>query len=220
MKSFFTLFVFISLLPVSVLGQQAHSGSAALNSSEEVSEILDSVSQSDIRENEDLRQTNLNRRTTGYMSRTGFDILLAPGSRSSASARFYTVHGHHFTPSFSVGIGLGYTPYNDPLTLVPFFIDMTYRIMQENASPFLFLKAGYNFSIQHDEELVIDNHTGGVLLNPGAGIEFNLSSGFGLFINAGYSIDHSAYEIESWGNRTVVTDLSFRRLSFGAGIVF
>lgn len=220
MKSFLILLAFSIVIPCTVLGQQFHSGTVVQNNNRAKLDSIPTASQSVILKNDNLLQSTPKRQTTGYMSRTGFDILPAPGSSSSASLRIYTVHGHRFTPSLSVGLGLGYTPYNDPLTLVPFFIDMTFRIIQENASPFLFLKAGYNFSIQHDEELVIDDHTGGLLLNPGAGIEFNLSSGFALFINAGYSIDHSAYEFESWGNQTVVTDLSFRRLSFGAGIVF
>lgn len=220
MKSFLILLAFMIVVPCTVLGQQFYPETVAQNSYRAELDSMRSAVQSATRENDKLLQSTPKRQTTGYMSRTGFDILPAPGSSSSASARIYTVHGHRFSPSLSIGLGLGYTPYNDPLTLVPFFIDMTYRILQENASPYLFLKAGYNFSINHDEELLIDDHTGGLLLNPGAGIEFNLSSGFGFFINAGYSIDHSAYEFESWGNQTVVTDLSFRRLSFGAGIFF
>lgn len=220
MKSIIFLLACFILMPSSVQGQQFYHEPVTLISGDELPDFRYTAEQTVSDDIENLQKSDRNRQTTGYMSRTGFDVLPSPSSSSSASARIYTVHGHRFTPSLSVGLGLGFTPYNDPLTLIPFFIDMTYRILQENASPYLFLKAGYNFSIQHDEALLIDDHTGGLLLNPGVGIEFNLSSGFGLFLNAGYNIDHSAYEFESWGNQTVVTDLSFQRLSLGAGIVF
>lgn len=221
MKFCLPLLTFFILLPCIVQGQQFDLEKTVLpNVYTELSDIRLSTDPFVDIESEKSQKSVQNSRSAGYTSRTGIEILPAPGSSSSTSARIYTVHGHRFTPSLSVGLGLGYTPYNDPLTLVPVFIDMTYRILQENASPFLFLKAGYNFSIQHDEELLMDDHTGGLLLNPGVGIEFNLTSGFGFYLNAGYNIDHSTYEFESWGNQTVVTDLSFRRIAFGVGVVF
>ena len=63
----------------------------------------------------------------------------------------------------------------------------------------------------------MDSHRGGLLLHPGAGLEFPLSDQFDLYLHAGYSIDNMSYEFESWGDRIVTNDLSFRRLAFGVG---
>jgi len=160
-------------------------------------------------------ESNQNR--TGYFLQTGLDILPSPGSGSDRTARIYLVNGHRFTPNTSVGVGIGYTPYNDPLTLIPFFFDFNYRVFKVGISPVLFLRTGYNFAVKYDESLFMDDFTGGLLFHPGVGLEFPLSSEFDLYFNAGYNIDNSSYQFESWGNRTVVNDLSFRRLSFGLG---
>ena len=154
---------------------------------------------------------------TGYFLQSGLDILPSPGSGSEMTARIYFVIGHRFTPRLSVGIGIGFTPYNDPLSLVPFFFDFNYRLNEEGISPVLFLRTGYNFSTHKDESLFLDNHSGGLLLHPGFGLEFPVSASFDLYLNTGYNIDNSSYEFESWGNRIVTNDLSFRRLSVGFG---
>lgn len=154
---------------------------------------------------------------TGYFLQSGTDILSSPGSGSSATARIFFVNGHRFTPKTSVGVALGFTPYDDPLSLIPFFFDFNYRFKEDGISPVLFIRAGYNFSIKNDESFQLDDHTGGLLLHPGLGLEFPLSSQFDIYLNAGYSIDNSSYEFESWGNRVVTNDLSFRRFSIGAG---
>ncbi|MEX0660391.1 MAG: hypothetical protein WEA58_10950 [Balneolaceae bacterium] len=153
---------------------------------------------------------------SGYFNRTGFDILRA----DDTTVRFYMVNGYRFTPQFSVGAGIGITPYNDPLTLIPFFIDFNLQLLEANTSPYIFLKTGYNFSLHHDEDAGIDDHTGGLLFNPGAGIQFNLRKGFGWYINAGYNIDNSYFEFDTWGPQTVENDLSFRRVNVGLGLSF
>lgn len=154
---------------------------------------------------------------SGYINRSGFEFMRANGN---STARFYMINGYRFTPRFSAGIGFGITPYNDPLTLVPLFIDLNLRFLKANASPYLFVKAGYNFSVHYDDDVQIDRHSGGLLFNPGVGLQFDLSSNFGWYINAGYNIDNSYYAFEWWGTQTVENDLSFRRVNFGLGLSF
>jgi len=136
-------------------------------------------------------ESNQNR--TGYFLQTGLDILPSPGSGSDRTARLYFVNGHRFTPNTSVGVGIGFTPYNDPLSLIPFFFDFNYRVSREGISPVLFIRTGYNFAVKHDDSLVMDDYTGGLLLHPGVGFEIPVSSQFDLYLNAGYNIDNSSY---------------------------
>ena len=157
--------------------------------------------------------------TSGYMNRSGIELL---GGTGSPTLRFATIHGLHFSPHISAGLGVGLSPYNDPLNLIPFFANFNYRLLKANTSPYLFLKAGYNFSMNaaEDDFATLNSHTGGLLFNPGAGIDFNFSSGFGWYIQAGYNIDESSYEFDGWGNEVVRTDLSYRRVSIGMGLTF
>lgn len=154
---------------------------------------------------------------TGYFLQSGTDILLSAGSGSHTTARIFFVNGHRFTPRTSVGIGLGFTPYGDPLSLIPFFFDYSHRFFTEGITPALFARAGYNFSVKSDDSVIMDNHSGGFLLHLGAGLEFPLSTGLDLYLNAGYSIDNSNYQFDSWGDMVVTNDLSFRRLALGFG---
>lgn len=165
----------------------------------------------------ELVPAQLHFKVTGYMNRSGVEIM---NSDNGSSPRFYMVNGHQFNSRFGAGFGIGVTPYNDPLTLIPFFVDMNFRFLAANSSPYVFLKAGYNFSVHHDKDVQIDDHSGGLLFNPGLGLQFNLRSGLGWFLNVGYNIDNSSYEFQTWGPQTVETDLSFRRVNFGLGLAF
>jgi len=153
----------------------------------------------------------------GYMNRTGMEFLHSYGG---STFRFTMVNGYRFNSHFSAGIGFGITPYNDPLTLVPVFLDLKMRFLKTDSSPYLFLKAGYNFSVHYDDDVELQDHKGGLLFNPGVGLHFIRSSGVGLYFQAGYNIDNSYYEFEGWWPQTVENELSFRRLSVGMGLSF
>jgi hypothetical protein len=127
------------------------------------------------------------------------------------------VNGHRFTPQTSVGVGIGFTPYNTPLSLIPFFFDFNYRLIKQGISPILFIRAGYNFTVKGDDSFLMDSHTGGLLLHPGIGLEIPIAEQFGLYVSAGYNIDNSSYVFETWGNRTVINDLSYRRVALSIG---
>lgn len=158
-----------------------------------------------------------NVKETGYINRTGFEVLHSYGG---TTLRFTMVNGYRFNSHLSGGIGFGITPYNDPLTLVPVFLDFKLRFLKANSSPYLFLKTGFNLSVHHDDDMELQDHRGGLLFNPGVGLHFIRSSGSGWYIQAGYNIDNSTYEFEGWGPQTVQNELSFRRLSVGIGLSF
>jgi len=154
---------------------------------------------------------------TGYFLQSGIDILPSAGPGSSTTPRVLIVNGHRFTPQTSVGVGIGFTPYNTPLSLIPFFFDFNYRLIKQGISPILFIRAGYNFTVKGDDSFLMDSHTGGLLLHPGIGLEIPIAEQFGLYVSAGYNIDNSSYVFETWGNRTVINDLSYRRVALSIG---
>ncbi|MEX0719865.1 MAG: hypothetical protein WD059_04295 [Balneolaceae bacterium] len=158
---------------------------------------------------------------TGYVNYTGLDIL--PGDVNSTTLRYQMVNGYQFSPVFSAGIGIGFTAYNDPLNAIPLFIDLRLKFLKANTSPFVFLKTGYNFSLSPDMEetqFPIEDHSGGFLINPGLGIQFDNREGVGWYFNAGFNNDTFTYEQQEWNGRILETELSYKRIHFGFGLVF
>ncbi|MEX2347370.1 MAG: hypothetical protein WD604_17230 [Balneolaceae bacterium] len=156
-------------------------------------------------------------KTSGYINHTGVDFLSGPGT---TTVRFQMMNGYRFSPRFAAGIGAGYIPYNDPLGLIPVYLDLSYKLTEANAAPYLFLKTGYSFSVHSEERYPVEDHRGGWLLNPGMGIEFNLSGGFRWYLNAGYNLNKAHFNEEGWGNEIIENELSYRRAMFGLGFSF
>lgn len=158
-------------------------------------------------------------KTSGYFNHTGMDML---PSQDGTTVRFQMVNGYQFQPKFSLGLGIAFVPYNDPLGLIPVFVDGRYKFREANTTPFIFGRIGYSFSILSDEDTPwsIENHRGGLVLNPGMGIEFHTSTGFGWYLTAGLNLDNSRFEQERWDGRIVETTIDYRRVQFGFGLLF
>lgn len=153
----------------------------------------------------------------GYYNRTGVDLLAGSGT---TTPNFYTVNGYRFHPQFAIGFGVGLTPYNDPLALVPVFLDVQVGLTKRSVMPFLFLQAGHNFTIDTDDHQNVESHRGGRTFTPGAGIQFNTSDGPGWYLMVGYTTDRASYSQRGWGGQDIENDLTFRRTSFGIGLAF
>ncbi|REL24803.1 hypothetical protein DYD21_16715 [Rhodohalobacter sp. SW132] len=154
---------------------------------------------------------------SGFFNRTGSDLLF---SSDHSTARFYTINGYRFTPFVSAGLGIGYVPYNDPLGLIPIFTDLTVIFQDGDVSPYMFFRMGYTRSIKSDSDVVMDNHNGGLIVNPGLGLQFKTSRSWGFYLNVGYNRDRSAHQFDSWGGRTVENSHTYQRINLGMGFVF
>lgn len=154
---------------------------------------------------------------SGYMNQTGIDIL---HGRGRTSVRFQMVNGYQFTPRVSAGFGISLVPYSDPLNLVPFYLDFKVKFLEANTTPFVFLKSGYSISLLSETDIPVESHSGGLMLNPGIGIQFDTGSGFGWYFNAGYNMDHATFDEELWDGRTLENDITYRRVLFGMGVTF
>lgn len=155
--------------------------------------------------------------SSGYINQIGIDFL---AGTSTTTPVFQMVNGYQFNPRFSAGVGIGYIPYNDPLALIPFYLDFNYAMKESNTAPFLFLKAGYNISVHTNDDYQLDGHRGGWMFSPGIGIDFRTDDGFQWFLNAGYNVNKARFDQEGWGGETMETDLTFKRVMFGLGFSF
>jgi hypothetical protein len=154
----------------------------------------------------------------GYVNYTGLEIL--SGDQGSNAMRYQMVNGYQFTPLFSAGLGIGFVNYHDPLNTIPVFADARFKLLKSNTAPFIFLKGGYNFSVNPNEEYPIEDHSGGLMLNAGIGIQFEINENVGWYFNAGYNIDKMEYEEEGFGGRSLKTSLVYKRIHFGFGLAF
>lgn len=148
---------------------------------------------------------------------TGLDVL---HSDERTSLRIQFAYLHKIAPKFSAGLGSGYTHYDDPLSLIPVFINLKLDLHRGNIIPFLFLKSGYSFSILTDKNFDVDDHEGGWLFNPGVGIQFATKSDVSLYINTGFNLNHSQFKNEVFGNSTATNKITYKRLLVGVGLIF
>lgn len=159
----------------------------------------------------------LEQRKGGYVLNMGLDML--PG-QSTASPRLWVVNGFQFNRKVSAGLGVGFTYYNDPLSLLPLFIDFKYQFPAESIRPFFFLKSGYNISLLTDRDAAVNSHSGGLLLNPGLGLHFETSGNIAWHISAGYNFDRATYFEPADNFRSIENNQSYDRFTLGIGLTF
>lgn len=65
----------------------------------------------------------------------GFDVL--PGD-NVVSQRLKVISRYQISSEFSAGLGTAFIYYNDPLSLLPVFVDLKYELMRTNLAPLYF----------------------------------------------------------------------------------
>ncbi len=157
----------------------------------------------------------------GYVNHTGIDRL--PG-KTGSSTRYQMTHGYQFNPYFSLGLGIAYVSYNEPLNTVPVFLDAKMKLLKANTTPFTFIKLGYSFTSEGDNENwpPIEEHNGGLMYNIGGGLIFETRAGYGWYINLGYSFEKMSFQEENlwWNQQTIDNDITYKRVNFGIGLTF
>lgn len=154
---------------------------------------------------------------SGYVNQTGLAVL--PG-RGTTTLRFEIVHGYRIGPHVTAGLGLGYSNYRDPVSLVSAFANLRYNLLKGGVTPYAYLRAGYGFSIWADESESAEEHRGGPVLNPGLGVQYNTRGRHAWYLSMGYSHERAAYEWEDWDERLVEERVLFRRVQIGFGLIF
>ena len=178
---------------------------------------VDKVSAQAVERGDGDRQAVAGKWTPGYYLKPELAILAGRNNRTIGA---FLSGGLRLSPEFSVGIGAGYLPYNDPLGLVPLYLEGDYRIGRGKLSHFLFLRSGYGISVNTGNGGDLESHRGGLLLNPGYRMAVNTGMGFTLNIMAGLHLDNASFEVRRWDGRTVRTDIEYRRFQFGIGVLF
>ena len=148
----------------------------------------------------------------GFVRQLGADWL---AGNDGNTLRLNLTLGYQYTDRFSAGIGAGYAFYDDPVDLVPVYLDLVYLLGLGSNAPFLQLKSGYSYSVMRGNENNGFRHRGGLFIQPGVGIRINDMS-----ITAGFSFDHASWDQDQFFGRVVREKVSFRRIQLGVGFHF
>ena len=148
----------------------------------------------------------------GFVRQLGADWL---AGNDGSTLRLNLTLGYQYTDRFSAAIGAGYAFYNDPVDLVPVYLDLVYLLGQGSNAAFLQLKSGFSRSVMRGDEHTSDRHRGGLFIQPGVGIRMNDMS-----ITAGFSFDHASWDLDEFAGRVVREKVSFRRVQIGVGYYF
>ncbi|MCY1721646.1 hypothetical protein OU798_14925 [Prolixibacteraceae bacterium Z1-6] len=162
--------------------------------------------------------------------------VLAGNSENSQSAPFSisASANYRLTSLMSVGLGLGLEFFNE--TYTPVFANFEYKLRESSSTPYLFLKAGYQFPTEESNAIYYDVYPiwssfapwpgyysqegydtrGGILVNPGVGYQQMITRGFGMNFAVGYQFHRLNYE----GENDYSLDIDYNRLSIKIGIIF
>ena len=128
------------------------------------------------------------------------ELGIAPGfDYNRLRAGVTIINGYRVVPQFAIGLGVGcqyYISYGE-LTL-PVFLHLRSDFLNKSTSPFIAFNIGYNLS-------VLGGFYGGLMIEPSAGIGFNVGNKNRMTVGLGLSIDnvqyyYSGYLISAWAH--------------------
>jgi hypothetical protein len=163
--------------------------------------------------------------------------VLAGNSDNSQNApfSFSTSLNYTINSNTSVGAGLGLEFLKE--TYLPAFINVEYKFRNSFATPYLFVKGGYQIPIEKSQMVYYDVYPywssssiwpgpgyynqdldakGGFLVNPGIGYQRMFSSGFGMSFAFGYQFHRLHFD----GENDYRLDIDYNRLTIKLGIIF
>ena len=160
-------------------------------------------------------QENSQEPKTGYYGIA--DVGYAVGINNAYSTDFLKIngiYGYTFNPYFSFGLGGGIRYYYDNKdAIIPIFGDFRTNITLKKTSIYAALGVGYSFDLKKNFTI---EYTG-VLLNPSAGISFNISDHVAMMVGIGYELQNSEITNASSG---ATSNEYLRAISFNVGISY
>ena len=193
---------------------------------------IDSVSSKRIKTFDDLNQPLSNSK---LFYRTELGVLVG-NSDNSQEAPFSVTASINYAlfPKFSVGGGLGIEFLKE--SYMPVFANVEYRFRNTASSPYIFMKAGYEFALGESNAVYYDvvplwmsywpwpgigadeplEANGGFMINPGVGYQHMFSSGFGMTFGIGYQFLRLNYSAED----DYELHIDYNRLTLKLGIIF
>ena len=134
---------------------------------------------------------------------------------SSGGWSIQTVNGYFLTPTFSLGVALGYENYQNPsFDALPIMLDTRLYFTEYDDSFYTYLNVGPNIRIGgNDSDL-----KKGVALNIGLGYKFK--AGKNLFFVSDLSYNHRTISLTNEGIKTSDNIIKINGVGLSFGIIF
>jgi hypothetical protein len=170
-----------------------------------------------------------------YFFRTEIGVLAGNSDNSqTAPFCFSTSLNYKINSNLSAGAGIGFEFLKE--TYLPAFINVEYKFRNSLATPYFFIKGGYQISIEESQMIYYGVYPvwsssiwpgpdyynqdldtkGGFLINPGIGYQRMFSPGFGMSFAFGYQFHRLHYD----GENDYRLDIDYNRLTIKLGIIF
>lgn len=172
-----------------------------------------------------------------FFLRTELGVLAGNSDNSQAAPFSFTSSlNYNLNPKLSAGLGIGFEFLKE--TYLPAFANFEYKLRDTYATPYLFLKIGYQVPLEESNEIYggvqpvyyydiwpgtwpqynyepLDTK-GGFMINPGLGYQRMFSSGFGMSFAFGYQFHRLSYT----GVNDYRMDIDYNRLTIKLGFIF
>ena len=171
---------------------------------------------------------------TTYFLRTEIGVLAGNSDNSQpAPFSFSTSINFPVYSAISAGAGIGFEFLKE--TYLPVYINAEYKIRNSYATPYFFVKLGYQVPLEQSNTVYYDVYPmwssvwpqpdyyydtmdakGGILVNPGLGYQRMFSPGFGMSFAFGYQFHRLHFK----GENDYRLDIDYNRLTIKLGIIF
>jgi len=166
---------------------------------------------------------------TPWFFKFGYGVLLGNSdNEEDAISFFHGTYNYNVLNGLFTGAGLGIEYYLEQ-SYIPVFANFEYRFRNTKFTPFVFIKAGYMFRGEKQQNSALYNEQesrhlhpkylksdGGVLFSPGIGFTSMLGPNFGLSFSAGFRYHTLNYS----GKEEYGLEQRYNRLYLALGIVF
>lgn len=150
----------------------------------------------------------------GYLLLGEAEYGISIGQDKHDFLKLTVINGYRFNPFFSLGLGTGLKYfYMDKDLVIPVFLDIRTNFLHGRLSPYMALGIGYSIDVTNDYTVEdVD-----FLLNPAAGICYNINERFALNFGIGYEMQRMRFlndlnhslETENSRGICIKTGLSF-----------
>ena len=140
------------------------------------------------------------------------------GTRYNLGLRM--INGYQFQKKAFAGIGLGIEFWD--MTVMPFFVDLRYNLLDGKASPMFYFQGGHSFSLENssgDDEFET-TQKGGPMLGAGIGLSRMMGKTGVLQFSVGYRYQQTRINERSWWSSRFETEFNYNRIEVSLGILF
>lgn len=177
----------------------------------------------------DIGSTQLTSRSAGYHVQFTAGILAGKtkiGREYNMS--FQVSNGYQFNNGFSLGIGSGAERLAVPI--IPLYGEISYHLINNQFSPYMFLKAGYGFAFveRKESQYYYEDYTnanpwdseGGFMFNVGVGIANFTWDRAAVLIAVGYRYQRVIETLKMWNGMQREVESNFNRIEVKFGFLF